>query len=86
MYEPQHEHGGPTKRRSWSSSVVALAAEPLNLSQGPGGRKAPPGVGVVSVVVRQLAALHSRLLPCLMHLQTCVGPRRAILQCIVCGC
>ena len=67
MYEAQHDHGGSTDQRLWSSAGLALAAGPENLSWGPGGAKPPlvclclmgtggarerPGVGGGSVWVR----------------------------------
>ena len=52
---------------------------------GSRGRKAPPAVGVLSVVVRPLAALHVCLLVSLMQFQCCKGPRRAFVQCNVCA-
>ena len=39
MYEAQHDHGGSTDQRLWSSAGLALAAGPENLSWGPGGAK-----------------------------------------------
>ena len=73
------ESGLPAQRGRRAGSQ-ASEKEP-----GSRGRKAPPGLGVVSVVVSQLAPLHVPLLPCLVLLQSCVGPRRAMLQCIVCA-
>ena len=80
--------------RDWRSDESGVAAQhgrragshAREREPGSRGRKAPPGVGVVSVVVRQLAALQLWLLPSLMPMQCCVGLRRAILQCIVGAC
>ena len=80
--------------RDWRIDETGLAAQsgrragsPARESEpGSRGRKAPPGVGVVWFVVSQLGALHVTLQPCLMQLECRVGPRRAMLQCSVCGC
>ena len=80
--------------RDWRSDESGLAAQrgrragshASETQPGSRGRKAPPGVGVVSVVVWRTAALHLCLLLSLMHLQCCEGPRRAIVRCSVCPC